>query len=189
MNDRLAAPGTLLLSVPQMLDPNFMHTVVLICQHTSAGAYGIVVNRPEIASVDLLFPEHALLSLVPFPVHPGGPVGQDSFQFLHCVPDAISGGLELSDGLFLGGDMDSFAEYIATEESARREVRTFVGYSGWGEGQLEGELQIGSWLPLPLDRELVFRDSPAEVVWREAVRSIGGEGEGLASLPPDVSWN
>ncbi|MFT5151182.1 MAG: putative transcriptional regulator, partial [Planctomycetota bacterium] len=116
MNDRLAVPGTLLLSVPQMLDPNFMHTVVLMVQHSSTGAFGLVVNRDAVTTVKMLFPEHALLSLVNFPVHAGGPVGQDSFQFLHCVPDAIAGGIELSDGLFLGGDLDSFAEYVATED-------------------------------------------------------------------------
>ena len=189
MDEHLAVPGTLLLAVPQMLDKNFMHTVVLVCQHEAGGAYGIVVTRPAFIEVGRLFPEHALLSQLSFPVRRGGPVGEEAFQFLHRVPDAIAGGLELCGGLYLGGDLDSFAEYIATEATAARDVRCFVGYSGWGEGQLEAEFEIGSWLPIPFAPGLVFSEELPEVIWRRAIRSLGGGGEGLSHLPPDVSWN
>lgn len=182
-------PGTLLLSVPQMLDPNFMHSVVLLCEHSEDGAYGLVVNRATDVTIDQLVPDHPVLSTATFPVFSGGPVGRDRLQFVHRVPDRIPGGVELATGLHVGGELDSLAELIAVDPRAADKVRVFLGYSGWGEGQLEAELATGAWLPAPLNLELVFRGSEPEAVWRHALRSLGGEGERLASLPPDVTWN
>lgn len=184
-----APPGTLLVAVPQMLDPNFMHTVVLLCEHTEQGAYGLVVNRRTEITVDRLVPDHPLLAASRFPVFDGGPVGHDTLQFLHRVPGRIPGGVELADGLHVGGRLDALAEYVRNEEHAGEDVRLFLGYSGWGEGQLDAELAIGSWVPAPLDPRHVFGDRSPEVVWRGVLRSLGDRGKRLSDLPPDVSWN
>lgn len=185
--DAKLGPGTLLLSVPQMLDPNFMHTVVLLIEHTPEGAYGLVVNRAADIAVDTLLPEHPLLSACDFPVHYGGPVGRDTLQFVHRLPDRIPGGLEFCPGLFLGGEVESMAQVAV--EGERSDLRLFVGYSGWGGGQLDGELALGSWVPAESEPQLVFEDQPPEALWRKAMRGQGSAGEGLSHLPPDVSWN
>jgi putative transcriptional regulator len=182
-------PGSFLAASPDLLDPNFMHAVVLMCQHADDGAYGLVVNRASSVTVDLLLPDHPVLGGLAFPVHTGGPVGLDTLQFLHRAEDEIPGGLPLSGGLWLGGDLDALAQVLAADpERAAERVRLVVGYSGWGAGQLDGELASGSWLPASLATELVFA-TDQQAVWRRAVRSIGGEATGLADLPPDVSWN
>lgn len=182
-------PGTYLLSVPQMLDPNFMHTVVLMIEHSESGAYGLVVNRELEVTVSDLFPDHPQLSSSDFPVQSGGPVGRDTLQFLHRMPGRIPGGLEITGGLYLGGDVAAMADAVVGDERARHDLRLFVGYSGWGEGQLEGELGIGSWVPSPANPELVFGAEAREAAWRRALRGLGQDGEGLSHLPPDVSWN
>ena len=183
------APGSLLAASPDLLDPNFMHALVLMCQHTDEGAYGLVVNRPADVTVDALLPDHPVLGGELFPVFTGGPVGLDTLQFLHRAGETIPGGLPLDDGLWLGGDLDALASVISEDPSgARRHVRLIVGYAGWGAGQLDAELATGSWLPTALSTELVFEEDQ-QGVWRRAVRSIGGEADGLADLPPDVSWN
>jgi putative transcriptional regulator len=183
------APGSLLAAAPDLLDPNFMHGVVLMCQHTDDGAYGLIVNRPAGVTVDALLPDHPVLGGELFPVFTGGPVGLDTLQFVHRVGDAIPGGLPLGDGLWLGGDLDALANVIAEDAAeARRRVRLIVGYSGWGAGQLDSELATGSWLPAALAIDLVFADD-GQGAWRGAVRSIGRAADGLADHPPDVSWN
>lgn len=184
-----SAPGSFLAASPDMLDPNFMHAVVLMCQHTDDGAYGLVVNRPADVTVDALLPDHPILGGEPFPVFAGGPVGLDTLQFVHRAADRIPGGLPLDEGLWLGGDLDALADLIAeNRRAARRRVRLIVGYAGWGAGQLDAELATGSWLPAALATELVFSED-REGAWRRAVRSIGSGADGLADLPPDVSWN
>ena len=184
------APGTFLLSVPQMADPNFMHTVVCMCSHDEGGAFGFVVNRKLSVTLDTLVPDHPVLSQVAFPVYSGGPVGEEMMQFLHRVPDAIAGGFELTDGLHVGGDLEAMAEYVTTSgEAAGAHARVILGYSGWGEGQLESELAAGAWIPAPLQADLVFSPDDTESLWREALRGLGELGEGLSQVPPDISWN
>ncbi|MDP6538419.1 MAG: YqgE/AlgH family protein [Planctomycetota bacterium] len=185
--DLTVQPGTLLASAPHMLDPNFMHAVVLICQHTSEGAYGLVVNRRTTATVADLLPEHPVLGSAAAPVHWGGPVGSDTLQILHTHSERVGGGLHLGAGVCLGGDLDELAG-VVSEGGEEPGVRFVVGYAGWGEGQLDGELAEGGWLPTALDPGLVFQDDQQRT-WREAIRAIGGEVAGMEDLPPDVSWN
>ena len=189
MKRLLAEPGSLLAAAPDMLDPNFMHAVVLMCRHTEEGAYGFVINRPAAVTLDVLAPNHPVLKEQRFPVFTGGPVGLDTLQFLHRASDRIPGGIEIVEGLYLGGEIDALAAYLAGEKArARERVRLLVGYSGWGAGQLEGELATGSWLPATLQNEWVFGADP-QGTWRTVVRSLGGEASGLVDLPPDPSWN
>ena len=187
--DVLLAPGTLLLSVPQMLDPNFMHTVVLMVDHSEEGAYGFVVNREFGYTVKALFPDHALLSDCDFPVHSGGPVGDEQLTFLHRLAEDIPGGQEVAPGLYRGGDPEAMARVLASGANVSDQLRLVIGYSGWGGGQLEAELSLGSWVPAPYDPALVFESTVQEAAWRQALRGLGKEGEGLSHLPPDVSWN
>lgn len=195
-SDLRVATGSLLASAPNLLDPNFMHTVSLMCEHGEAGAYGLVLNKPSSLTLDRLLPEHPILGSHPLPVFWGGPVGNDTLQVLHRYPDVITGGYEVAEGLMLGGDLDEVAALFETGpiEAAMKGVRFVLGYAGWGAGQLESELAGGSWLPLPLDVELLFEggaggEHEQSAVWRKALRALGADGAGLAELPPDIGWN
>jgi putative transcriptional regulator len=181
--------GTLLAAAPELLDPNFMHAVVLIVQHDENGAYGLVVNKPTELTIDQLLPEHPRFQKLSFPVHWGGPVGLDHLQVLHSAPEEIPGGLKLGGGLYLGGDLEAVARLLEKDpQAAAQRVRFLLGYSGWGEGQLDRELVSESWLPARLRSEFVF-SSAQEPTWREVVRTVGGQAEGFESLPPDATWN
>jgi putative transcriptional regulator len=182
-------PGTLLAAFPDMLDPNFMHSVVLMCQHNEQGAYGLVTNRPTTFLVKNLLGNHPVLRASRFPVFLGGPVDPTTLQFVHVVPEEIPGGVSLDGRLWLGGDLERMAEFVTTRPRlARRKLRLFLGYAGWGEGQLEGELESGSWLPAPPSQAAIFGEA-GEGTWRKVVQSVGSEGEALKDQPPDVSWN
>lgn len=189
--------GTLLLSAPGMQDPNFMHTAVLMCQHDGDGAYGVIVNRPGSARVNELFPAHPILRDVELAVRSGGPVGLDTMQILHrlevaATPDGEEEapiGVDLGDGLFLGAQLDEVADLLRRTPDPDASVRFIVGYSGWAAGQLEEEVQEGSWLPLVGAHDLVFSAESPETVWRAAIGRLGAGGSGLAHLPPDPTWN
>lgn len=182
-------PGTLLAAWPDLMDPNFMHSVLLMCQHSAEGAYGLVINRPLEIGIGELLPEHPALAGSEFPVHLGGPVDHSCLQFVHRAPADIKGGMELGAGLYLGGELDDLGAYLKSEgKAAEAKVRVMLGYSGWGEGQLDQELSKGSWLPASIQSDVIFAED-GRSVWRQVVRSIGPEGANLEHQPPDVSWN
>jgi putative transcriptional regulator len=184
--------GTLLAAGPDMLDPNFMHRVVLLCRHAEDGAYGLVVNHLSEFTTRDVFPSHPLLGAEDapaFPIYLGGPVGLDTLQVLHRAPERVSGGIEVAAGIHVGGELDEVARYLLEDpEGAREHLRLALGYSGWAGGQLEAELALSSWLPAPPDPRLVFGDAGPEA-WRRVVRSLGRSAEGLADQPPDPQWN
>ncbi len=187
--DMRVAPGTLLAAWPDMLDPNFMHSVVLLCNHQREGAFGLVVNRDAGLTTRQLVPGHPVLGKVQFPVHLGGPVDHGTLNLVHSLNEEIPGGIEVAPGLLLGGDLDAFGALVEARPAvAAAHVRLFLGYAGWAAGQLEAELAMGSWLPAPLALESVFA-TELDAVWRGVIRSIGGEAKGLEHLPPDASWN
>lgn len=179
------APGTLLAAWPDLADPNFNRAVLLICQHGARGAHGLVLNRPTGIFVDQLLPDHDLLGKLKTPVYLGGPVDHTRLQFLHRVPERIPGGLKLVEDLHLGGDLEALAEFLGELDLPRGQdpeaLRFFLGYSGWGPGQLEQELVRGSWLPAPPDLGLVFR-AQDEQDWRQVVASVSGH-DSLPGLP------
>jgi putative transcriptional regulator len=181
-------PGTVLAASPELPDSSFSHSAILMCEHTEEGAFGLVFNRLAGLSVRELFPEHPLLHACTLPVYEGGPVGMDTAQFVHQRPDLIPGGEELANGVFLGGDFEALSSFLSTDSSSiSDDVRLFVGYSGWGPGQLDDELRGGSWLPALLIPEVLFGEGE-ESSWRAVIRSIEGM-DGLSHQPPDSSWN
>jgi putative transcriptional regulator len=187
--DLLVAPGTLLLAGADMLDPNFMHSVVLIGQHSAEGAYGLVLNRPSSQTTRSLLSDTLALGRLDAPIFVGGPVGLDTLQVLHREPGRIAGAtVQLAEDLWIGGDLEQVGEYLLEAGPATTRVRLLLGYAGWGEGQLETELADGAWLPVPgPPGELL--DGPPEQMWRTLVRRLGPTGRGLADQPPDPSWN
>ncbi len=181
----LLSSGSLLLSMPGMLDPNFMHTVVLLVDHTPLGAMGLVLNRQLQADLGGLMSERTTSS---FAVYGGGPVEGQTLNFIHRLPQLVTGGVNLGQGLYFGGDLEAMLAAV-DDPRAERSLRIFLGSSGWGPGQLEGELGAGSWRVAPPDLDSVFREGTPEVVWRGILSGLDEQGDQLSRLPPDVSWN
>jgi putative transcriptional regulator len=187
--DLTVAQGSFLAAGPDLLDPNFLHAVVLVCQHSPQGAYGLVINRPSPYSARDVLGAHELLKSAELRMFVGGPVQLEALQVLHRVPDKISGGVQIAADLWIGGDLDQLGRYALEEpEEAARNVRLFMGYAGWGAGQLEFELTAGSWLPAPGDAGKVFELDSASV-WREVVGSLGDDYRIVANEPPDPHVN
>ena len=87
-------PGTLLLSVTELQDPNFMHSIVLIGEHSDKGAYGLVLNQTTGLTSGQIFADREGLSDTSFPVHTGGPVGRGTLPVLHTAPHVVARSLD-----------------------------------------------------------------------------------------------
>jgi putative transcriptional regulator len=165
-----------LLSMPQMLDPNFARTVVLLCRHSEDGAFGLVVNRPMLTAgrvvVNLDPPVSTERELQ---VWIGGPVEPERSWILvgeEPSDDDETAGLRVANGLYLSTSPELLRRSLDPRPPPR--TRLVVGYSGWGPGQLERELTASAWLLSDVDADLVFDTAP-ECIWETAIRRLGAD--------------
>ncbi len=178
--------GPFLVARPTLLDPNFMHTVVLLCGHGPEGSHGLIVNRPGNLSLADLDSDAPLLQDRTDRVWFGGPVQVQQLQLLHRETPHVPHSFEVIPGVRLGGDPDVLS--VALSGSGEDAVRFIVGYSGWGADQLETELGEGAWVVCPASEQFIF-DAHPETLWRRVLRARGGMWAELADIPPDPSWN
>ena len=174
--------GQLLVATPDLRDPNFSRTVILMLEHGAEGALGVVLNRPIDLRVADVLPDWADLAAAPGCLFVGGPVAPTSVIGLGRGEGPLFE--MLFDGLgTLDLDLDP-AAYAPTIAG----LRVFVGYAGWSPGQLELELAAGGWLALPLDLADPFTADPSQL-WQRVLRRQGGRTAMFASAPEDPSTN
>ena len=175
--------GQLLIAGPTLVDPNFRRTVVLVGEHTDEGALGVVLNRASEATVDEAVPELTAVVDSLAHVYFGGPVQPSAIVVLADFADPEqAGSLVLESVGFLPAEVDP------DEVGELRRARVFAGYAGWGPGQLDGELDEGSWIVEPALADDVFTDEP-DALWADVLRRKGGPFGVLSLMPYDPSLN
>lgn len=179
------APGRFLVARPLLGDPNFDRSVVLISDYNKEGAMGFVLNQTLEIKLD-----HITVDFPSFevPVYLGGPVQQDSLFFLHRKQSLIPGSQSIGAGIYWGGDINAIKELISANLIAPHEIRFYLGYSGWGAGQLDFEMEQESWWSVPGDAQSVFEQS-AEELWPSLLRQQGQEHWLWQNTPPDPNLN
>lgn len=180
-----AGSGILLISDPFLKDPNFMRTVVLLCEHNDEGSFGFVINRTYNKNISDLITG---LEDINEPVYYGGPVQPDSLHFLHQLPALIPGAKKVTEGIYWGGDFEILSDLMKKGELDFSKIRFFIGYSGWSDGQLNSELTEKSWLTVRATRKLVFHAN-SNAIWKEALESMGGQYKQLVNYPIDPQLN
>ena len=179
------AAGILLIADPFLKDPNFLRTVVLLCEHKSEGSFGFVLNKQIEQTLDELISD---LEGYRLPVYYGGPVQMDTIHFLHQYPDLIPESVKVSDDVFWGGNFESLTALLKSKSIDLDKIKFFIGYSGWGDGQLNGELTERSWLTVKANRSLVFNTGYDEI-WKNSLKTLGGEYERMINYPIDPQLN
>lgn len=182
--------GQLLIAMPGMPDSRFARSVVYMCSHSDEGAMGLIINKPadDLRFGDLLkqiklFDDDETIDVsepeAERPVHTGGPVETSRGFVLHS-PDYQTGSatMTITDGICLTATTD-ILKAMASGKGPRRSMLA-LGYSGWGPGQLEGELGANGWLNCPADPELVFAEDPA-VIYDRALSVLGIDPSHLVS--------
>jgi putative transcriptional regulator len=175
--------GHLLIAGPGLLDPNFWRTVVLVGEHTDEGALGVVLNRSSETTVEEALPDFALLAEGMGAVHVGGPVQPSAVVVLADFVDVDAAESLVVDSI---GFLPAEVEPATISELSR--ARVYVGFAGWGPGQLDAELDEGSWIIEPALPADVFTDDP-DGLWSGVLRRKGGPFALLAAMPPDPSRN
>ena len=183
--------GALLVATPALADPNFAHTVVLLLDHDDDGSLGVVLNRPSPVPVSEILPGWEEVLVGPGVLFQGGPVATDSALAVAGLRPGETDDAEEPVGFrrLFGHtgivDLDTPSEILTP---ALGRMRVFAGYAGWGAGQLQDEVEEGSWYVLPSDPADLFADTP-EQLWSRVLRRQPGELAWVSTMPLDPTLN
>lgn len=186
MRELKVKTGNVLLAEPFMEDPNFKRAVILLCDHTKKeGSVGFILNKPlKMKVTDLVedFPEFD------GELYYGGPVATSTVHYIHNVGNLLEGSTEVAKGVFWGGDYEKLKFLISSHMIKAKDIRFFLGYSGWSENQLPGEMKIGSWMMADMDANYIFKTRPY-FLWRQVLENKGSRYGVIAQISSKLSWN
>jgi putative transcriptional regulator len=174
--------GKLLIAHPSLLgDPAFGRSLILMADHNEESSLGFVVNQPTHYSLHELIPELT----IDLPIYQGGPVDTDSLFYVHTLKD-LPYAQAIGNNLFWGGDLETLQEAIIKKKIAANQLRFFLGYSGWGKGQLRQEYNEKSWLLIKNSYNIFEKE---EQLWGNIMRDMGGEYALYATAPKHPGLN
>ncbi len=178
--------GTFLIATPEFDEGLFFRAVILLCEHSSAGSLGIIVNQ----MLDVELPSD-LLNVEAFrnphvSLRTGGPVQTNQMMLLHTSDKIPEQTVELAPKIFLGGDLAFLQKAVLDEEGP--DLLLCFGYSGWAAGQLEREFLDGGWFLCPAESRILFETHP-DKLWQTLLQKMGGKYATLSMIPEDLSLN
>lgn len=177
--------GRLLVAEPFMNDNYFRRSVVVLAELNEKGSVGFILNKPVEMFVHEVIPDFPLTE---HRIHFGGPVQRDQLFYIHTLGDTIANSIQIAPGIWWLGDFDQVRQMVEKKEIGQKEIRFFIGYSGWEAGQLEEEMEKKSWFVSKVNRELVF-DNDSKNLWSNAVKSLGKEFTPMVNFPEDPALN
>ncbi|TRX39692.1 YqgE/AlgH family protein [Flavobacterium restrictum] len=164
--------GHLLIAEPSIIgDLSFNRSVILLADHNAEGSIGFIINKPLKYTINDLIPEIESS----FKIYNGGPVEQDNLYFIHNIPELIPNSIEISNGIYWGGDFESTKELINNGEIGKENIRFFLGYTGWDENQLETEMQGNSWIITKNSYDNKIIGKSTTHFWKEQIMELGGD--------------
>ncbi|HOZ75904.1 MAG TPA: YqgE/AlgH family protein [Flavobacterium sp.] len=164
--------GQLLIAEPSIIgDISFNRSVILLADHNDEGSVGFIINKPLKYTINDLVPDIE----ANFKIYNGGPVEQDNLYFIHNIPDLITNSVEISSGIFWGGDFELTKKLINEGQVKKDNIRFFLGYTGWEAKQLEREMESNSWILCEnLYENRIIGKSTADF-WKEKILELGGD--------------
>ena len=178
--------GQLLIAEPSILgDISFNRSVILLADHNEEGSIGFILNKPLDFTINDLLPEVEGT----FKIYNGGPVEQDNLYFIHSIPELIPNSIEISDGIFWGGDFNIVMELINDSKLNDGDIRFFLGYTGWSSNQLSEELDANTWIVSKNIYEKGIIEKNQVSFWKEKMLELGGEYSIWSNAPEDPSYN
>lgn len=146
-------PGTIIISAPALQDPNFEKAVIVITEYNEKGALGFVVNKPFPRKLNELV---EFSNAAPFALFAGGPVDTENLFVLHRRADLVTGNKYLFSNIYMGGDFQQIVQCINKGTITGNDIKLFIGYCGWDAGELEAELEEGSWIVTTMNEQIIF---------------------------------
>ena len=180
--------GHFLIANPVLPDPNFSRTVVLLCNHDDQGSFGLVINRSAPINAKEVFEEMGVMNSPSGKIYMGGPVSPSQVFYLCHSKTPLPELDVICDGIYLGMNWELLENLLKRVEDPEKNIRFYMGYSGWGAGQLAGEMTRLSWLTCEAQSEFVFQENE-DKIWACAVKSMGKDYEYLIKAPVNPQWN
>ena len=186
MVSKRLSKGQLLVAEPSIIgDISFNRCVILLADHNNTGSVGFIMNKPLTYTIKDLVPEID----ADFEIYNGGPVEQDNLYFIHNIPELIPNSIEISNGIFWGGDFELTSRLINNGQINKNNIRFFLGYTGWGEKQLDQEIEINSWiLTKNIHNNEILKVSTTQF-WKEKIEELGGDYLIWANAPENPFLN
>ncbi|NND63213.1 MAG: YqgE/AlgH family protein [Flavobacteriaceae bacterium] len=178
--------GVLLVAEPSIIgDVSFNRSVVLLAEHNDNGSVGFILNKPL---------EYCLRDFLPevnsdLKVYNGGPVEQDNLYFIHRVPDLIPDSIEISNGIYWGGDFNTILDMLENDTLKADQIQFFLGYSGWSSEQLDEELEVHSWVVTANEEKNKIIGACYEGFWKEKMIEFGGDYLIWSNAPENPNFN
>jgi len=180
------AKGDLLVAEPSIIsDLSFNRSIVLLTDHSKEGSIGFILNKPLEFTISDLIPEIE----TNFKVYNGGPVEQDNLYFIHKVPELIPNSIEISLGIFWGGDFGEVSKLIVDGKIGEKDIKFFLGYSGWEINQLEDELKSNAWVVTKNVHKKSIIEKDYQFFWKEKMVELGGDYSIWSNAPENPSYN
>lgn len=182
----LPEKGSILISEPFLNDDYFARSVIYLCDHNKEGSFGFVLNKYVETSLKDVIKGFPTLD---FKVGVGGPVDVSNLFYIHNLGDQIENALPIANGLSIGGSFEAMKTLISEKPEKAEGIRFFIGYSGWGEGQLEEELKIKSWIVVNGVNTKTILDTKNDRLWRDIMAKLGGKFKVMSQFPRNPSDN
>lgn len=177
--------GDILIAKPFLQDGHFKRSVIYMGEHNEQGSLGFILNKPHGLLLRDIFPH---LKNGNFPLFDGGPVSPNQLFYTHTIGSRLPDSIEISDGVYWGGNFFELSHMIEHGSVTPGEVRFYIGYSGWGEGQLGQELGLGSWLTHTTAYPELVNTSPVDL-WGSELMKINPAYRAFADYAFDPSLN
>ncbi len=164
--------GNLLIAEPSLIgDLSFNRSVILLADHNEGGSVGFIINKPLKYTIHDLVPEIK----ASFKIYNGGPVEQDNLYFIHNIPDLIPNSIEISNGIYWGGEYESTKELINNGKIGKDNIRFFLGYTGWKNTNWKPKCRVVlGLLPKNNYENKIIGKSPSHF-WKKQIMELGGE--------------
>ncbi len=186
INNRLKPEtGRVIISEPLSADGFFGRSVILLNEHNKNGTVGFILNKPSKLTVGQFFDNYRKYNI---PVYIGGPVATNTLHFIHQSKGMISDSVKIGKDLYWGGDINALPGLIESQQIFIKDVKFFIGYSGWDLEQLEKEIEKNYWIVSSLDTKIILSDKVKDY-WAGAVKKAGDEYKFWLNIPEDVIAN
>ena len=183
-NNEAPQKGRILIAEPFLPGSYFNRSIIFLVEHNAQGSVGFILNKKvdfDIEHFSEEFPKYK------GEIFLGGPVNIESLYYIHSLGNAIPNSIHISDNLYWGGNVNVLKQMVDQEVANEKNVRFFLGYSGWDKGQLSDELTDDSWLVSDISPSMVL--APAPQLWKHMVRKQGGKYILWENFPENPGMN
>ena len=185
LNKLKANRGKLLISEPTLADSYFKRSVVLLTEHNESGTVGFILNKNAEMRLHEAIEDFKGFD---FPLYFGGPVKRDNLFYIHTLGNLIEGSMPISEGMHWGGNFEDLRKLILERKAGEKQVKFFLGYSGWEPMQLAREMEEHAWFVSNSSKSMVMQENDKEM-WRQVMKAMGSEFAMLSNFPDNPSMN